>query len=345
MNDKVVLRLPTNLNAASAIEFIDNLYAQPDAEHYVFDFKELNWVEPFSLLYVSYHLAVYQQSKPDISFSMKNFNINHAHLYAAHMGFFKSFGHDFGKSPGEASGNSYYVPISIFNIPELESEAFDEGVEVGDVLERHSRKLACVLTREDDGPLVETLEYALREMFRNVVEHSGAKQIGFCAQYWPSKGRVELAILDNGIGIWNSLKNNPFLIIESDKDAINYSLLPGISGKAYKGAPKRRKGFWSNSGFGLYMTSQLCRNGGDFFMCSGTGGVYLKGWQKRNFRAKLKGTALRLALDTKNISSIKESLEEYKIKGQIMATRLHGAIIEPSSASIMLTKGLSDIKI
>jgi len=330
--------LPASLSTTNAIEFVEKLYMLPEMEEYDFDFKFMEWVEPFALLYISYHLAIFRLSRNLAKFTAHNFKISNAHLYAAHMGFFKSFGLDYGKNPGEARGNSYYVPIEILSIDSLKEEAYEERIELGDVLERHSRRLASILTRENDGALVDTLEYALREMFRNVVEHSGANQIGFCAQYWPAKNRVELAILDNGIGLSASLKSNPFLNISSDKDAINYSLLPGVSGKAYKGAPKQRNGFWSNSGFGLYMTSELCRNGGDFFICSGTSGVYLKGTQKRNIKANLEGTAIRLALQTQNIGSVKDRLDEYRSKGQTIASRLKGAIIEPSYASTMLTR-------
>ncbi len=338
MIEKVQINFPTRLDPGHAINFIDNLHKQPESRHYVFDFKNLNWVEPFSLLYISYHIAVYRSSKPEVKFEAINFHINNAHLYAAHMGFFKSFGLDFGKKPGEASGGNHYIPIKIFDISRFEQESIDEGLEVGDVLEKHAGRLAKILTREEDGDLVETLEFALREMFRNVVEHSGAKRIGFCAQYYPKLKKVELAVLDNGVGVSQSLRQNPYLQIETDKDAINYSLLPGVSGKAFKGAPKQRKGFWSNSGFGLFMTSELCRNGGSFFICSGSAGVFLKNKNKRNVQANLDGTALRLVLNTSEINEVKESLSDYREKGQRVASEIKGAIITPSMASTMLSR-------
>lgn len=336
MNVNIVL--PHKLDVNNGISFVEKLYLLPEADEYIFDFMPMDWVEPFALLYVSHHIAVFRGRRLSSKFTAHNFSIKNAHLYAAHMGFFRSFGLDYGKGPGEARGSSYYIPIEIFDIVKFQQEAYDEGIEVGDVLERHSRRLACVLTRETDGALVDTLEYALREMFRNVAEHSGANQIGFCAQYWPTKNRVELAILDNGMGLWQSLKPNPFLDIKTDKDAINYSLLPGVSGKAYKGAPKQRAGFWSNSGFGLYMTSELCRNGGDFLVCSGLSGVFLRDTHKINLKVNHKGTAIRLALNTDKIESIKNRIEEYQIKGQNIASKLKGAIIEPSYASTMLAR-------
>lgn len=338
MIEKIKIDFPSRLDPGQAITFIDALLKQPESKHYVFDFKNLNWVEPFALLYVSYHIAVYRSSRPEIRFDAVNFQIKNAHLYAAHMGFFKSFGLDFGKKPGEANGGNHYVPIKIFDISRFEQESIDEGLEVGDVLEKHAGRLSRILTREDDGDLVETLEFSLREMFRNVVEHSGAKRIGFCAQYYPKLKKVELAVLDNGIGVTQSLKANPYLQIETDKDALNYSLLPGVSGKAFKGAPKQRKGFWSNSGFGLFMTSELCRNGGSFFICSGTAGVFLKNYSKRNVQANLQGTSLRLVFNTSEIDAVKEALASYREKGQKVASQIKGAIITPSMASTMLSR-------
>jgi hypothetical protein len=330
--------LPERLNASGSIGFIDALYAYPEQEMYEFDFKNVKWMEPFALLYLSYHLAIFRHSKPACHFVASNVGNNYATSYASHMGFFRAFGLDFGKHPGEARGSESYIPITIMNVEDLEREAYDECLEVGDVLQRRCRELACVLTRQNDGPLIDILEFSLREMFRNVVEHSGARQIGFCAQYWPTRRRVELAILDNGMGLWESLKPNRYLKIESHKDAINYALLPGISGKAYKGAPKQISSAYSNSGFGLYMTSEICRNGGDFFVCSGESGVLLKGVQKRNVGASLRGTAVRLVLDTESVGTLQQSIDSFIAKGRTIASALKGAIIEPSYASTMLAR-------
>lgn len=78
--------------------------------------------------------------------------------------------------------------------------------------------MAAMLCGSDSGAVFDTLTYSVRELMRNVVEHSEAKQFGICAQYWPTKGRVEVAILDRGIGLRESLKNNPHLDVTDDKE-------------------------------------------------------------------------------------------------------------------------------
>ncbi|ABB32759.1 hypothetical protein GeomeDRAFT_2114 [Geobacter metallireducens RCH3] len=339
MDNSVTVQVPARLDIENAISFIHQIYELPPAKEYIFDFILLSWVEPFALLYVSYHLANFLGDTPGITLKVARFNIYNAHLYAAHMGFFKSFGLDFGNNAGQAKGSAYYIPITIFNVDQIRSESHTEGVHIGDVLESKARDLAKMLTRRNDGDLVDTLEFSLREMFRNVVEHSGAKRIGICGQYWPTKHMVEIAILDNGIGIKESLKNNPFLLIETDKDALNCALLPGVSGKAYRGAKTNKgKGHWSNSGFGLFMTSELCRNGGSFFICSKSSGIMLRERSKRNVVTQLDGTALRLIIDTSSLRQVTESLSEFREKGYRIAKELNGAVIDPSAASLMLSR-------
>lgn len=338
MTGAVSVLIPSRLDTESAITFIQNLHKLPQSLEYVFDFKYLSWVEPFALLYLSYHLATFSDKYPGVSFKVDNFSISNAHLYAAHMGFFQSFGLDFGKNAGEAKGSAHYIPITIYDVDKIRVDAQNEAIDVGDMLEVIARKLACLLTQSNSGELIDTLGFSLREMFRNVVEHSGAKRIGICGQYWPTKRQVEIAVLDNGIGIRESINANPFLIIESDKDALNYSLLPGVSGKAYKGAKHMNKGHWSNSGFGLFMTSELCRNGGSFFICSKASGVMLKEKNKRNINTNLDGTALRLIMNTSSIKTLAETLAEIRTKGYAIASQLNGAVINPSVASLMLAR-------
>lgn len=227
----------------------------------LFDFATLSHVEPLSMAIVSSEIKRSIQKNPNIRFLATNYK---RHEYAAHMGFFQAFGLDYGKKPGEANGSSTYIPLTILNAEKLREEALENYEHIGDVLEKRSNELARILVREEDTELVKTLTFSLREIMRNVVEHSESQILEYCAQYWPSKNKVEIVVLDAGIGIKNSLSNNPYLTIETDRDAIHQALLPSISGKMYKGIKRRSSDVWQNSGFGLYMANRICRNGGSF---------------------------------------------------------------------------------
>lgn len=175
---------------------------------------------------------------------------------------------------------------------------------------------------------------------RNVVEHSNANQFGICAQYWPSKYKAEVAILDRGIGIRTSLSNNPHLETSDDKKSLNYALMPAVSGKAFKGSRVKQKGHWANSGFGLYMTNRICRNGGTFFICSGDTGMLLtkQSEAKRYFSCDFNGTAVRMVLKTDQLAALKDTLDIYRHEGYEIQKRYREIVnIDPSSASLMLS--------
>jgi signal transduction histidine kinase len=99
-----------------------------------------------------------------------------------------------------------------------------------------------------------------------VLFHSGAVYGGFAAaQGWRTKGRVEVAIVDMGVGIRASLaKNAAYADIRNDVDAIQTALEPMVTA-----TPER------NTGLGLSLTRFLLRrNGGELMVRSNLGAVY-----------------------------------------------------------------------
>lgn len=335
---KIIVPIPASLDLPSALEFSVALSNLEEADEFDFDFSKTRHVEPFPMLLVSSEIRRVITKNPNSTKRCSNF---HHMTYAGHMGFFQAFGLEFGKAPGEANGSKRYLPLTIFQCEQLRQAAAQKGVEVGDEVEGTARHLSEMLSGQSDGALFETLAYSVRELMRNVVEHSDAAQFGICAQYWPSKHRVEVAILDRGIGIKESLKNNPHLDASTDKRAINYALMPAVSGKAFKGSRVKQRGPWANSGFGLYMTSRICRNGGNFFIASGDTGMLLtkKEQAKRYFDCSFSGTAIRMVVRTDQINELREALERYRNEGYEIQKRYKEIVsIDPSSASLMLSE-------
>jgi hypothetical protein len=333
---RIVVKVPL-LTLDNAINFSNELFQLPDSEEYVFDFSNMDWVEPFGMLYISSQLLKYRQSKQFSKFCAENYK--HCD-YAGHMGFFKTFGLNFGKQPGEASGSLNYLPITSIEVDNLNVNVNLNWRYVTETIERWSSFLAYVLTRQSNSNLFETLKYSICEIIRNVIEHSRSKHIYYCAQYWSRQNIVEVSILDTGIGIRQSLSKNPFLRdISSDRDALHQSLLPGISGKFYKKQKTHHNQDLRNVGFGLYMTSRLCRNSENFFICSGNTGMLLCRETKKAYNTNFSGTALRLTLNTQNIDSLSKSLNKFRKEGQEITKKLKGVgRISSEAASFMLTK-------
>lgn len=336
----VVVRIPQNMSLLNAVNFCSRLWKLKVRDKVVFDCSVVKHVEPFTMAYVSMEIRRFREGNPDIDLEFVNYE---EAGYAAHMGFFRAAGVDFGNGPGQARGGDNYIPLTIVPVAELEREAVDTYEPVGNVVEKRSSDLAKMLTRMDDGELVDTLTYSLREVMRNVVEHSGSPVLEFCAQYWPTKSKVEIAVLDSGVGIRSSLSKNPYLNIQSDRDAVHLALMPAVSGKMFKGVKRRSNDVWQNSGFGLYMTNRIARNGGSFFLCSGGSGILLNERGKRDIVTNFRGTALRMVIHTQNISDLKSSLKRYRDEGYDMAKRYDkDRPIEPSIASTMLFRDFNN---
>lgn len=333
------IRVPESLTAFTVYPFCKALQAQRPTEELVFDFSRTKTVEPFGMLVVASEIERCVASHPEAKFTCKYYENM---PYAAHMGFFKAFGLDFGKRPGEAFGSRNYIPLTYFQSSVLQRAAAEQGRDVGDEIEVESKRLSETLAGADSGEVFETLSYSIREIMRNVVEHAQVERFGFCAQYWPTKGRAEVAIVDRGVGLRESIKANPHIDASTDKSAINYALMPAVSGKAFKGARNlQKRGHWTNSGFGLYLTSRICRNGGNFFISSGETGMLLTSGKngKRYFETCLSGTAVRMTIQTKHLDSLKDTLAKYRADGFDIQRKYKEIVsIDPSSASLMLSQ-------
>ena len=288
------------------------------------------------MAYVANEMKRFRQSKAAVLFTALNYK---DHTYAAHMGFFQAFGLTHGNTPGQASGSSTYIPLTLLNVAAIQQEAAQRSVNPGDIIEEKASQIAQLLIRQPEGNLVDTLTFSIREIMRNVVEHSGSEFIEYCGQYWPSQNMVEVAILDVGHGVRFGLRNNPYLNIASDRDALHLALLPGISGKMYRGVKKRPNDAWQNSGFGLYMTSRICRAGGSFFIASDGAGLLLDHTGKHDRLTSYQGTALRLRFKTQTLTNYDEMLARFRREGFAAAKQFSGdQAVEPSIASTMLAR-------
>ncbi len=327
------ITLPNSLDPIPLARFATEIHNLPEADEYMIDFGPKRWFPPFSMLLLSSILRSFREKRPDARRRWMN---HENHSYAAHFGFFQSFGLNHGNEPGEAPGNARYIPIRDLNVAQINDEAFDRFIEVGDVIEERAAELARVLTQEEEGDLQDTLTYSIREIMRNVAEHSQSENIHICAQYWPQRHEVEVGIVDDGIGVHAALTSNPTHSDLDDKEALEFALMPGISGNPMAG---RGHGDWNNSGYGLYMTNRICRNGGHFLICSGGHGIMLNQNGKENFETSFQGTAIRLLIDTRNLTNLKERLAEFAQEGRDAARELSGANdSRASTASQMLRR-------
>lgn len=315
--------------------FGNQLAAYPDSDReFIFDFQGKGLDTPFGMLYLAFAIKKFMEAHPNSIYTPINYE---ERGYASYMGYFQVCGFEIGKLPGQAHGSDTYLPITIVPVSSLRDQARNEIKEVGDVIEEYSKKLSTILLQQADDSLLEMLTYAFRELIRNIVEHSKSDTLAFCAQFRTKAKQAEIAILDTGIGIRSALSNNPYLKINEDHEALNLALMPGISGKTFKGIKKDPYDFWQNSGYGLFAVSRLCGHGGKFTICSGDTALALKPDKKEYHQTTFQGTALRIILSTAEIKNTKSTLAKIMKEGSKQARELGIEGAQASAASKMLS--------
>jgi len=329
---------PNKCDEVAVFSFCNEINACSGQEKIVIDFSRMGRVEPFTMIYIAKFIGEFNRENEKTVIQCFGYESKE---YAANMGFFKAFGLNHGKAPSSTQGNSRFIPFTIMSVHTINDEAGKNWMSGQDVIEKRSKQLAEILSQEEGTTLVDTLTYSIREIMRNVYEHSHSEKIAYCAQYWPTYHKVEISIADKGIGLRKSLKNNPFIDIESDSDAIQQALMPAISSKNYEGNSIDKDDPWHNSGFGLYMSSRICRLGGSFLICSGSHGIKLTTAEKEHMELNhfCSGTVVRMVLDTSKLTELTSMLTMFREDGYEIAKNIKGVgMYTASAASQMLSR-------
>jgi hypothetical protein len=335
------ISFPNYCSEDAIFSFCSEVAQHAGEERVLIDFSQMGRIEPFAMVYVAKQIRDFNRLNSETTVSC----IGHKNKdYAANMAFFRAFGLKHGREPNCVDGNDRFVPYTILRTQTIVDEAKRDWEVEQEIIERRAEHLAKILAQEETGNLVDALTFSVREIMRNVFEHSTSKSIEYCAQFWPSYGKVEIAIVDGGIGLKASLRANPFIQVDSDSDAIQQALMPAISSKNFEGIRIDRNNPWHNSGFGLYMSSRICRLGGSFLICSGNHGILLNENGKRHIELghRLKGTAVRMVLNTNKLTALSGMLAKFRTEGYEIARKIKGVgMYDASAASQMLSRDFS----
>jgi hypothetical protein len=257
----VEIPLPNRLIADELLGFFKQLDKLAITDEVVINFESLKYSFPTGMLTAGSKLRQWIAQRKAVGLITRHKGIsphNRVHSYLMHLGFFDFIGLAIGKEMGEAAGSSSYLPIRKIRRADLDpNELFDS-------INAEARRLAGVMAGSfDDSEPLRTYRYCIREVLRNVFEHSGADECFICGQRWQN-GDVEFAILDEGKGICATLGEKYKL--RNDAEALETAIRPGTSRTV--GLSKEQNVF-DNSGFGLFVLSQLSMNFGWFLLGSG----------------------------------------------------------------------------
>lgn len=311
----MLCKCPSRLTDHAAIEYINQLRSQDDIPELTVDFSELRFVFPFATLLLAESirdLVIYREQKGLHTQSPTDspaFHRSEAVSYLMHFGFFQFVGLPYGKMPNEAHGNRNYIPIRILT----ERELIGKSTQIQDAVQSESRNIAEMIYDNDEERIM--LSYCFREIIRNVFEHAMIDYCTIMAQKWnygDMAGDVEIAIVDRGRGIFNSMKEAYELV--SVEEAIEEALKPGTS----RIRQPQNQSQWDNTGFGLYIVSQLGMMYGDFAICTNGKLVGISAKGRESYDIAFNGTAIKLRINTRDAEYFPNVLRGIVQRGEEM---------------------------
>ncbi len=185
---------------------------------------------------------------------------------------------------GEADIAREYTPLAQFdkatpNIDEIASN-------VTDIVVSNTTAHISTLDQEDLGLY---LKYLISEMMDNVTSHSCSICGGFiAAQYHSKSNKVQVVIVDNGVGLLSSLSTH--FTLANETEAISKAMEKAVTGsnsfKPYTNVPK-------HAGLGLFFLSEILERTRGRYLIISNGTIYRS--LEDNFQeldTSLKGTVI-----------------------------------------------------
>ena len=143
---------------------------------------------------------------------------------------------------------------------------------------------------------------------------------------------MEIGIIDRGRGIRKSLEEK--YSFTSEYDALQHAIKPGVTRTS-----GTDPGRWGNTGYGLYVLSELCRQTGEFLLASGVSALCIRDGKQNQRAESFIGTAVKLRM-TKPQRDVAEMISEIITKGEQLAGASNG-VARASKSSRMFSS--SDI--
>lgn len=301
---------PSRLDDTNAVAFVNSLRRSENDPDLIIDFRRIGFALPFATLLLAESVRqLFHDRKPKGLPNLAHINTpgvadTDGLSYLKHVGFFQYIGFKAGNPPNAPGlSNSHYIPIKQLKEQELRNDIKGKGIQ--DAIERQSYNIASMIV-EGGSPDSTMLAYCYREIIRNTFEHANIDYCTLMAQRWGAgdvAGDVEIAIIDRGRGILESMREA--YDVDSAEQAISLALRPGVSRVKQPRSTEK----WANSGFGLYILSQIGLQYGEFVICS-SGKMLRLCCEEEGFKdVTFTGTAIKLRVNLNDAEYFPNFLE------------------------------------
>lgn len=308
--DKIYVPIPSKLDHNAAIAIARKLKDVPRSFNLKILLPNNLFVTPFGMILSCSTLNKYRLEL-----------INHEDFecsYAELMGWQSCLSGR--KMTSSVKSGSTYMPIRHIAINTRNMEWRSFLIETTDELVRFVTSWApATFMRKQKKSLRDWAHFAFRELLRNTPEHAETGDIWVSAQFWPQKDELEIAILDEGIGIFRSLQKNPTLQLTSCSDALKNCIQPGISSVP---EDPTNTDEWGNSGYGLFVLSKFAtETKGQFQIVSGDASLTLSNNDETTEESYHNGTAIRMSINPRKIVNFNDFMGKWVPEGEKLSRR------------------------
>jgi len=240
-------------------------------------------------------------------------SVTEAVSYLKNLGFFEMLGlKGVGRKLKNTRSTSQYMtihklPLGLHNATEGNLHAAAIAEKAAIVLSRNKQSTAKCSTDE-----CLLYRYIYRELIRNVLDHSRAKQAYIYGQRY-NNDTAQIAIVDNGIGMYQSLARK-YPWVKNDLDALALSIEPGVSSSDVDTT--------ANSGFGLYVLTRLAGMYGFAALGSGRSQIYINEDNGRYQTEKSSFAGTYVGLEITKIVNVAKVLDDIVADGEQEAREL-----------------------
>jgi len=292
------------------------------------DFSKMYKVRSLGmLLFINF---IDSKRKQGIVFFKTDGKNDRGYSYAKHCGFFYYLSFD--DNYISSRNTPYFFPIT--------SISYGDLYKFGDVhtgIVSESEKLARILSGDLNKDVLQILSYVLRELIRNTFEHTAAHRVLISAQCHSSEKKIEFVISDSGEGIRQVLSVNKDLEINSNSEALENAVKPGVSGNGFNRQSQKIDDVWENSGFGLYVTSEILNLLGSFTIISSNARLIKIDDRVITSKFACIGTSIRLEINIDKLKTIdKDIISSVVAKGESESVFIKGAVKTASRASKLI---------
>lgn len=273
---------------------------------FTFDFNNLKWIDPSGAVLLLETIANLNERDIFVDFIPLEDTSKAAISYGINMGIFQKLG--LSEEVSREEGSTYLAPKKISR-SDVQIFLKEKGHHIEYYFEYISEKISRKVLRYEklnyDDRLSDLFTYVIRELIRNIFDHSKSEYFYYGSQFIPKTSIVELVIADRGLGLKLTIPfdaEERWFNKDTTEHAIKKAFTPGItaaSNHAYASVD------YINSGYGLAMVKSLILASDGILSLATSDKTITFSVDDQEFKScEVQGTIIRIRVDLEKLATV-----------------------------------------